>query len=388
VHEQSLRQLFKRMAEVEPPPTRVTVAGVLRQCRVRRRWRRISRAGTPVLAAVAVAAIALTAALPTGGSAKHSPQAGGYGRFVDGAFNPSYLTLKFGWLPTGATAGGGSTGPADEEISAYSSRRGQWFLDAYARDVCQLAGGQFRCSQPDTLPLNVPVSSRGPLIAGRGSFWLQGGGHGLESAPTLAWEYAKGAWALLQHMRGRNQSDASAIVARIAKGAEFGQRIPLSFTSRFTSLPSSGWRILAASFSTGPDAIGSPPAGVYLAWSYKVLRLRTISPATPVVMGDDVVPGVPLVGIFPALSGSNGCQDTRSKHVTIHGYEFIVSDLKSSAHRDDYSVRCPDVDGLTIWVNEIGAAAHPSWALSPAQVLERTQLLGPDPADWTTDPLP
>jgi hypothetical protein len=384
--EQSLRQLFERMADVESPPGRVTVADVLRQGRIRRRRNRIGRAGTPVLAAVAVAAIALAGTLPSG-TAKHSPQPGSYGKFVGGAFNPSYLTIRFGWLPKGAALSGGSTSPAGEEISAYSSRRGQWLLDAYARDICRMAGGQFKCSPPGTLPLSVPVSSRGPVLAGHRSFWLQGGGHGLQSAPTLAWEYAKGAWALLQHVRGRNQSDASAIVERIAKGAEFGQRIPLSFASRFTSLPS-GWRILAAYFSAGNDSPGSPPAGVYLAWSYKILKLRTISPSTPVVMGDDTVPGVPLLGISPAFSGSNGCQDTRLKHVTIHGYRFIVSDQKSSAHRDDYSVRCPDVDGLTVVANEIGAAAHPNWALSPAQVLERTQLLGPDPADWVTNPLP
>jgi len=387
MHEQSLRELFERMANVESPPGRVTVADVLREGRLRRRRNRIGRAGTPVLAAVAVASIALAGTLPSGSPAKHSPQAAGYGKFVDGAFNPSYVTLRFGWLPKGATAGGGSTSPADEEISAYSAQRGQWLLDAYARDTCQLAGGQFKCFPPGMLPLNVPVSSRGPVIAGRRSFWLQGGGHGLQSAPTLAWEYARGAWALLQHLRGRNQSGASAIVARIAKGAEFGQRIPLSFASRFTSLPS-GWRILAAYFSAGDDGTGSPPPGVYLAWSYKILRLRTISPATQVVMGDDTVPGIPLLGIFPALSGSNGCQDTRSKHVTIHGYRFIVSDQKSSKHRTNYSLRCGDIGGLEVLVNEIGAAAHPNWALSPAQILERTQLLGPNPADWVTNPLP
>jgi hypothetical protein len=178
---------------------------------------------------------------------------------------------------------------------------------------------------------------------------------------------------------------------RIAKAAKFGQRIPFWYASRFTSLPS-GWRILAASFSNASDLIGqapgSPSADVYLASSYKILRLRTISPATAVVMGDDTVPGVPMLGVSPALSASNGCQDTRSKYVTIHGYRFIVSDQKYSKHRDDYSVQCPDVDGLTVFADEIGAASHPNWTLSPAQVLERTQLLGPDPADWVTNPIP
>lgn len=385
--EQSLRQLFERMADVESPPGRVTVADILRQGRMRRRRQRIGKSGTPVLAAVAVASIALAGALPSGSPSKHSPPAGSYGKFVGGAFNPSYLTLKFDWLPNGATVGGGSTSPAEQFLSAYSSQRGQWSLTAYARDICQLAGGHFKCSVPGTLPLNVPVSSRGPGIAGHESFWLEGGGHGLQSAPTLAWEYGRGTWALLQHVRGRNQSDASAIVVRIARGAEFRQHTPLSFASRFTSLPS-GWRILAAYFSSGQDGLGSPPAGVYLAWSYKILRLPTISPETPVMMGNDLSPGVPLIGIFPALSGSNGCQNTTAKHVTIHGYRYIVSAQKSSQHRDNYSVHCGDVDGLTVWVNEIGAAAHPDWALSPAQVLERTQLLGPDPADWVTNPLP
>jgi len=384
--EQSLRELFKRMADVESPPGRVTVADLLRQGRIRRRRQRIGRAGTPVLAAVAVAAIAVAGTLPSGSPAKPTPQAGGYGKLVDGAFNPSYLAIKFGKLPKGYVVGGGETSPAVESLSSYNSKlRLDWQVSAYARDVCRATtdAQQFQCSQLVASQPTVAVTGPGPVIDGRTSLWLKSGQYPGRSL-NLAFEYAPNAWAVVSQTYDLTNK---ATAVWIARATEFGQHIPISFAARFTSLPV-GWRILGTYFSAGRDGVGSPPAGVYLAWSYKILRLRTISPATPVIMGTDTVPGVPLLGIFPALSGSNGCQDTRSKHVTIHGYRFIVSDQKSSAHRDDYSVRCPDVDGLTISVNEIGAAAHPNWVLSPAQVLERTQLLGPDPADWVTNPLP
>jgi len=352
---------------------------------LRLRRQRIGAVGAPLMAAVAVAAIAL----PSGIAGHSSAGAASNGKLVGGAFDPSYLSIKFGWLPKHTSVTGGSTSPGAETLSAYSSDRAQWLLGAYARDVCQAntADQRFQCLS-GVLPLNATpaITGPGPVIAGHKSLWLQGGAPGLQGSPTLAWEYAPHAWALVQHLFGRGQSGA-AIVVRIAKGAKFGQHVPLRYASRFTSLPA-GWRVLAAYFSAGKHGVGSPPAGVYLAWSYKILKLRTISPATPVEMGNDTSPDVPMLGVFPAFSDSHGCQHTKSKYVTIHGHRFVVTDMKASKHRTLQELSCGDVDGLQVWVSEIGASAHPNWALSPAQVIERLQLLGAKPADWVTNPVP
>jgi len=44
-------------------------------------------------------------------------------------------------------------------------------------------------------------------------------------------------------------------------------------------------------------------------------------------------------------------------------------------------------DGLSVDVAEIGASAYPHLALSPTDIMERLQLLGPEPSHWVTDPL-
>jgi hypothetical protein len=400
--EQSLRKLFEQQAEVEPPPGRVTVAEVLRQGRLRRRRHHIGAVGTPVLAAVAVAAIALAGALPSGNVRQSSPQAGGRGRLVGGAFDPSYLAINFGWLPAGISASGGSTGPGLETLDASGPNGSypQWNLFVYAGNVCHVtkAGQQLGCGGPPSL-FTQTITGYGPVIDGHRSLWLR------EIVPgeprvnafdnrdlVLAWEHAPGEWATLQTWDPGRSAAASAV--RIARAVQYGQHIPFRFASRFTSLPR-GWRIVALDFGIGEP--GLVPAGVYWAGSYKILNLRTISPATPVYMGDDTSPDVPLIGVAPKVPDSQGCtfigpqRQENIRPVTIHSYRFTLADLQTREHgqvQSNLQLCGGPVDGLGVYVNEIGAGAQPQLALSPLQVMERMQLLGPNPADWVTNPMP
>jgi hypothetical protein len=389
--EQSLRKLFKQQAEAEPPPGQISVGGVLRQGRLRRRRHRISAVGTPVLAAVGVAAIVLTGRLPSAID-RTSPEAG-YGRFVGGAFDPSYLSIKFGWLPKGSVVTGGTTTPGEETLYATSTSRGglDWFLDVYARNACRIltAERQLRCWAAE--PLNVSltpeqfrlsITGHGPVIDGHRSLFVHGSVYPFNISPTLAWEYAPGAWAFVEHLSGKG---GAATAVRIARAAQYGQHIPFRFASRFTSLPH-GWRIVALA---ADGSLGS---------AYLITRLRTIGPVTlarlqtvsPPRLGV-AVPNVPYIKVNPSSTNYCGFASwTKTSRVTIRGHRLIYGDLESGKRGHVLSILalCGYIDGLVVWVDEIGVGAHPHLALSPIQVMERLQLLGNKPANWVTNPLP
>ena len=68
--------------------------------------------------------------------------------------------------------------------------------------------------------------------------------------------------------------------------------------------------------------------------------------------------------------------------------EFL-EDRRSSWIRRVTLTSCgAPVDGLSVNIDELGVGAHPHLGLSPMQLMERMQLLGTNPADWVTNPLP
>ncbi len=250
--EQSLRKLFAQQAEAEPPPGPITVAAVLRQGRLRRRWHRISAAGAPVLAAVAVAAIAL----PSGGAGHSYQQSGSYGKLVRGAFDPSYLSIKFGWLPAGYYVSGGESSPGAQALSAYRPRGNNLGVTVYARNACHLSTSRRRleCVLVGS-GSGQNIARRGPVIDGHTSWWLAD----LSGQFTLAWEYAPDSWAVLSLLT----SEGPASMVRIARAVAYGQHVPVRFASRFTSLPR-GWRIIDVQFDASGDGAGRlPPASTW-----------------------------------------------------------------------------------------------------------------------------
>jgi len=387
--EQSLRKLFEQQAEAEPPPGRITVADVLRQGRLRRRWHRIGAVGAPVFAAVAVAAIALTGA--PGGSHGHSgPQTRGYGKLSGGAFDPSYLAINFGWLPAGAVVTGGEITPGVEALSALMPDGDQWAVGVYARNVCHVTKTRrFEClpvvnSPTLVLSTTLSVGGHGPLVDGHQSLWLEGGlsrpaGPGrpaLDNGTILAWQYAPGAWTLVQHLS--SQRDA-ATAARIARAVEYGQHVPVRFASRFTSLPHD-WRISAM--------VLTRKQGLNFASTYTLASPRRIKPGAPVFAASR---DEPLISIGPANS-ANRCglnPHIPVRHVTIHGYPFTTQRFTLLGPGGKFNLVMSDlcgnhVDGLLVWVAEVtvGGPTFP-----PSDVMQRLQLLGTNPADWVTNPL-
>ena len=370
--EQSLRKLFEQQAEAEPPPDRITVADVLRQGRLRRRWHRIGAVGAPILAAVAVAAIAL----PSGIIGQSSPPAVGHSKIAGGPFDPSYLAIRLGWLPKGAVVTGGQVTPGGEALSVAAPHGWIWAVGVYARNLCHVAttARRFDCLGIVNAPTlgvgatphgttTVPISGHGPAIDGHGSLWLLGTGS------ILAWQYAPGAWAVVQ------SSSGLAATVRIARAVEYGQHVPIHFAASFTSLPRS-WAISGILFARDD--------GVFLASTYRIAKVRAIRPATTVFTGAS---DEPTISISPAKVSAYSCSfnpGISRRQVSIHGYRFTVQDedLQDGA----FASLCGNhVDGLVVSVGE--TAAGGPMAFPPTAVMERLQLLGPEPSHWVTNPL-
>jgi len=81
------------------------------------------------------------------------------------------------------------------------------------------------------------------------------------------------------------------------------------------------------------------------------------------------------------------------RQVTINGHRFTLSDFRTTKLQrrvvtSELGLCGNHVDGLLASIGEIGVGAHPRLAFSPAQLMERLQLLGNKPSGWVTNPLP
>jgi len=383
--EKSVERFFQEIADRELPQSRVSIQQSLQQGRARLRRRRLIRAvGTPAVAAVATLAVVMAGAIPATIGHSRRPQTRTYGKLVGGAFDPSHLVVAYGWLPKGTLVTNAETSPGVETLNAYGPHSDLWVLGVYARSVCDVkkAARQFTClravatNNPMMHSPALPVTGHGPTIDGHKSLWLDGGLY-------LAWQYAPRAWALLTSL------NEATIAVRIARAVEYGraapkkygQRASFTFASRFTSLPR-GWRIIGV-MSARQD-------GVYLTMNYQIARIHTISPATPT---DTFSADEPDIAVTPAAAANcGGRPGATHRRVTIDGHLFILSDFRTKLHRGvvmSELALCGDhVDGLLVSIFDIGFGAHPHLALSPAQLMERMQLLGNNPANWVTNPLP
>jgi hypothetical protein len=387
--EQSIERFFREMADKEQPQSKISIQQALREGRTRLRRRRLLRAvGTPALAAAAVLAIAVSGTGLPAGSGSASPQVGEYGKLVGGAFDPSYLAIGFGWLPAGYSVTSGETSPGADTLYAYRAGGYNLSLWVYARNACHLMPARRRlaCVLVGSGSGQL-IARRGPVIDNHASWWLAD----LAGQSTLAWEYAPESWAVVSAVSMPTSSAGAASMVRIARAVEYGQHVPVRFASRFTSLPR-GWRIVALTFDVNNDGAGRLPAGVYLASSFSIARLRTISPAnSPGLISSPNVPSIAVIRVRRQYQ-CNPLAGGKTRHVTIHGYLFLLSDLlQPGTHGEvlsELALCRGHIDGLAATVFEAGVGTHPRLVFPPTEVMERLQLLGSKPANWVTNPLP
>jgi hypothetical protein len=368
--ESDLRVLFERQAEAEPPPSPISVPAARRVGQSRLRLRRTGTFASPVLAAGAVLAIALTATI---GSGPVGP-AVAPGRAQLAAprrFNVLVPYAAFGWLPYRNSPLIGWTWPTAFRLMATRGRSEQWTnLMIYGAGQCTLTVTRLSCgsAEADTNAVAV-LGGRAPDVNGNAAFWVRtAAGVVTGDIPTggkmLAFRYARQGWAILQCYGAAN-------ALRIAANVRYGRTSRLRFAARLTALPPAWRTIQQIQFV----ANGTPPAAV------EVLLGRNPSPwATP-------LPGTLSVAMLSlaALTGLKihpACSQPKFFPV-LNGYRVYL-DLGLEGSPPVSTLTAPDADGLYLNL-AIAGVAQP---MTPSEVFaHHLRLFGANRANWTTEPI-
>jgi hypothetical protein len=365
--EPQVRELFEQLASGEPPPSRVDIALARGRGRKRLRWRRAGLAGAPVLAAAAAAAVVLgTGAAPglpaqTGTTPSASaPPAAGPAR-APSRFNPLVPYASFGWLPAGQSLLSGGTGRAQLYLTAGLPGKPAFSLSLFSAGRCQLttATGKLDCAASASTGLLTDVIGPAPAVRGHRALWVSG---------YLAWEYARGGWALLA-FPAHGRRDALKVAAHL----RYGATTPIVFPAQLTGVPSR-WQVGGVSFL--------PDAGILRASQYAL----TAGPVALSAFGGEFRMNVPFLTVDPATSRSScpSYPGGRSAREVIGGYRVTVTHLPATpGNQPEQHLCAADAGGLAVLLSVNGR--HP--VQSAVTVFRHLRLLGPDPADWTTAPI-
>ncbi len=366
--ENDLREMFEWQASADQPSAQISFPVARRRALIRRRWRRFSAIGAPVVAAAAAVAIGVTATAVSGAAGIKPAPTRPESVTVPQRFNPLQMYAAFGWLPPGGTLTGGDSYPTALAL-ATSSGIG---LLVYSAGQCALTATRLTCgSQTKGTPGAMTVTGRAPDVNGRIAYWgreideyLDEAATGLAgNSPMLAFQYGRGGWALLI-------CSDQATAMRIAENVRFGHLTPIKFLVRLTGLPRQ-WRTVQLVMFVRNNLpmhadqllLGQPPANV--------------ADVTPRSLSLFV-----HVGNIPAC-GNGSCEKINGYQITqFHSAEPVsggetVPSYYLTANR-------PGANSLELLMTVSGP--HPP--LSPVEVFtDHVQMLSPNPASWTTTPI-
>jgi hypothetical protein len=386
VRESDLRVLFKRQAASELPPAPISIPAARRTGRARLLRRRAGVFGSPVLAAIAVVAVVLLTGLFAAGPRQPGPTAGGPA--APKIFNPLVPYASVTWYPyrpglvgslgwhTGLLLRASSRSPAESTK-----------VVLYAAGWCTLQSASLSCgSTPAGTRVDVTVTGQAPDVQGQAAYWTRyaGGDLALFRPPSgitrlLAFQYARGGWAVVE------STGTPADVLRVAASLRYGQTSPLRFSFRLTGLPWAWSRVLSAGFTEPGPGAQAPTESVLLLGS-PATRLGTAPRDTLSVLANTqtIRPPTCQTRTVPAGHSSQPSQASPPgpcPSKVINGYRVF---LNSPPVAGKQTLFAADADGLYLYEQTTG----PDAPLSPASVLaHHLQLLGPDPANWTTAPV-
>jgi hypothetical protein len=383
VRESDLRVLFKRQAASELPPAPISIPAARRIGRTRLLRRRAGTFGSPVLAAAVVVAVVLLAGLFAAGPRPPAPAPGGPA--APRLFNPLVPYATVTWYPYRPSLVGGSDIHTALILRA-SSRSPAEATEVvlYAAGWCTLQSTSLSCgSAPAGTRAEMTVSGQAPDVQGHAAYWTRYAGGDLKRfralagiPETLAFQYALGGWAVVE------STGTPADLLRVAASVRYGQTSALQFPFRLTGLPRAWSTVLLAQFTRpGPGARG-PSADLLLLGS-PATRPGTAPHDTLTVLTSTQTIRPPqcrtsTVQVGQASPTSQVSQPGPCPSKVINGYRVF---LNSPPIRGQQTLFAPDADGLYLYEQTTGPP------LSPASVLaHHLQLLGPDPANWTTAP--
>jgi hypothetical protein len=384
VHESDLRVLFKRQAASQLPPAPISIPAARRIGRARLLRRRAGAFGSPVLAAAAVVAVVL------GLFAAGSRQPATTHLSIPAApklFNPLVPYATVTWYPYRPSLVGASSWRTALLLRAATSPPAESTdVVLYTAGWCTLKSARLSCgSTAAGTRAEMTVRGRAPDVHGQAAYWTRYAGGDL--APLrpgagipemVAFQYARGGWALVK------STGTPADVLRVAASVRYGQTSRLRFPFRLTGLPSAWSEVLSASFERpGPGAHN--PIGDELLLGSPATRPGTAPRDTLMVFTSDRktqewpcrTTAVPTGQASPPAS----CPSK-----VVNGYPVFLNPvfLSTPPAPDKQTLFAPDADRLYLYEETTG----PDAPLSPTSVLaHHLQLLGPDPANWTTAPV-
>jgi hypothetical protein len=382
--EEDIKALYDRMADMDQPPSNISIPGAGRTGRVRLTRRRAAAVATPVLAAVAVIAIALTASIqggqhgtqptdgtqPTGG-AQRAPQ----------YFNPLRSYARFGWLPHSsipvlslASENTGILGQSEISLGNPSGAS----LEVYAGGVCHVTGHALNCAAFGQTAIPVPLGRSVSRVDGHPAYWRAPGkvrlaGGYVNSSGVLAWQYAVGGWAVLSY----NARDTA---VKIADRIRFGYRgePAIRFPVQLTDVPAN-WQV---------NCLTTGLLGHVMYATSDVVTAGRVKGTVCGDYGSDLYPqNTPTfdAGAAGDQGGKNACgaffpSNAHPTPEVINGYQVVLGTQKTWPN---YQLCANDAAGTFVW---IAIGAHPT--LSPASIFaHHLRLLGSNPAKWTTKPI-
>jgi hypothetical protein len=367
--EKSLQELFDQVASADQPPARVSIPAALQRGRSRLRRRRLGAAASPVVAASAVVAIALTGVLPQGsqpGTARPGQTIIAHHHGTDlHQFSPLVVEVEFGWLPTRPHA----EYYANEATTGANLVAGSWSVNASAIGQCSLLARRLKCTDGQG---GYVIIGRAPDIDGHAAYWgyppplpRPGSfdcttGRDTAGSCVLAFEYARGGWAWLF-----NPPRAEAV--RVADGVTVGKHpVPIRFPVQISDVPPS-WSVGAV---TPAHDLGSPRK-----WAANEFLLQDSNAAKP---ADTAA----LMWVSPSNHPALPCKAGRGSITrVINGYKVVIT--YSSSPRSQ-SLCTADANGMAATISESPGVAGP---MSVTGLFSRMTFFGRDPANWTTKPL-
>jgi hypothetical protein len=376
VLESDIKKLYEQMAGRELPPSKINIPAAHRRGRRLRRRRQAGVIVAPLLAAAAVLAIALTT-LPAGPHRTAPPPASsGAPAAAPQQFNPLIPFASFGWLPDHASLQttsllGQTELLLDGNPPGYPHEPSVQ-LDAHSAGLCHVAGRELNCSVAGGTAVPETVGRRVGVVDGHPAYWAppqvpkrrngvpQLGG---VQPGTLVWQYAAGGWAALNT---ETLPDALRIAANVRFG--YAGQPHIRFRFQLTGVPAD-WQV---------NAVGT-------AWQDGVLYANNYQITAGHV---DAVPEGDYPSTTPFLEtgagGKNACVGLlyyKISTTVINGYQVELSSSSRSGW-PKYELCADDADGTFVWIAD---GSRPT--LSPVSIFgQHMRLLGPDPANWTTQP--
>jgi hypothetical protein len=361
--ESDIKAVYSEMADSDLPPATISIPAVTRRGRVRLRLHRSAIIAAPVFAAAAVLAIALSVTLPGSGLSSGQTAIGPSGPApsvfngpAPSEFNPLVPFAAFGWLPDHeSTQVGGLFARTDLILYGKGGfGPGSTSLNLHAAGHCHVSSGTLQCN---TGPGGPALAPSGQLVvqvgrvSGQPAYWLSAANGG-----AFKYQYAPGGWAILS-------APSLGTALRIAANMRFGVQAAeqsIRFPFQLTGLPA-GWQV---NFT-------------YTSWLHGVQYANTFG-VTASTTDDNIGDNGTDPEFDAGVGAANACADFELAHSqVINGHTVLLGSSGPVA------LCAADADGVFLT-----AGFGTGWAASYADMFAHNiKLLGPDPANWTTEPV-